>query len=213
MADLQLREEISYLKLQLDKTEGRLLLQAAHTHTLRDGIYQIEAVLRDRSSLVQTTLAVAEKLLALSPTDDETGFMTQLRETELALHADLKEARVQINRLQVQLDLLQDRCRQAITAQRNMKDLSGPVHRIGLAIANLGEPVTSTGLLATQSVARAGGLMKAVEIVNYHASLPSRNEAWKAACRDIAVSCEATAGRILRGEYEEPTSDVMGSQD
>ena len=57
--------------------------------------------------------------------------------------------------------------------------------------------------------ARAGGLDKAIEIAGYHQNLPARKDAFKAACRDIRVSCSATAWRIRRGEPEDPTSEVM----
>lgn len=76
------------------------------------------------------------------------------------------------------------------------------------ALALLAHPVPDTHELE----ARAGGLDKAAEICRYHASLPMRNEASKAMARDIEVSCLATAGRIRRGEYENPTSDVMQTE-
>lgn len=60
--------------------------------------------------------------------------------------------------------------------------------------------------------ARAGGLDKAAEIARYWAAMPMRNDAYRAACREIETSCLATAGRIRRGEYENPTSDVMQSE-
>ncbi len=55
---------------------------------------------------------------------------------------------------------------------------------------------------------RAGGLDKAVEIARYWRDMPMRNAASQAACKDIETSCAATALRIRRGEYENPTSSV-----
>lgn len=58
---------------------------------------------------------------------------------------------------------------------------------------------------------RAAGLEKAAEIAEYHRDKYGDKAvpAWKAACDEIIVSCLATAGRIRRGEYENPTSVVM----
>lgn len=70
------------------------------------------------------------------------------------------------------------------------------------------QELTDSILKALQEV-RAGGLEKAAEICRYWADAPLRNEASKATCRDIEISCLATAERIRRGEYENPTSDVM----
>jgi hypothetical protein len=58
---------------------------------------------------------------------------------------------------------------------------------------------------------RIGGLQKAVEIVRYHSDLPGRVPAWKCACQDITTSLLATIGRIERGEYENPVSDVSSA--
>lgn len=74
------------------------------------------------------------------------------------------------------------------------------------AAKQLGERVSDTSVLES----RASGLDKAAEICRYHSDLPMRNEAGKAMARDIEISCLATAGRIRRGEYENPISSVMG---
>lgn len=56
----------------------------------------------------------------------------------------------------------------------------------------------------------AEGLRKAVEIVGYHRDLPMRNEPFKAACRDIKVSLEATIFRITLGHDDDPSTEVGG---
>lgn len=60
--------------------------------------------------------------------------------------------------------------------------------------------------------ARAGGLEKGAEIARYFRDMPLRNEAYKAACREIETSCLATAIRIRLGKPENPTSDVMQAE-
>jgi hypothetical protein len=62
---------------------------------------------------------------------------------------------------------------------------------------------------------RIGGLEKAQEIAIYHRDKYGEraDKAWVAACNEIIVSCAATANRIKRGEYENPTSSVMSTQD
>lgn len=61
--------------------------------------------------------------------------------------------------------------------------------------------------------ARAGGLEKAAEIARYHRDKFGRRlpGPWMAACEDIITSCLATAGRIRRGEYEDPVSAVQAA--
>jgi hypothetical protein len=61
---------------------------------------------------------------------------------------------------------------------------------------------------------RIGGLEKAQEIAIYHRDKYGEraDKAWVAACNEIIVSCAATANRIKRGEYENPTSSVMSTQ-
>lgn len=56
--------------------------------------------------------------------------------------------------------------------------------------------------------AMAAGLYKAVEITEYWRQFPMRNDAYRGACVEIEISCRATAGRVLRGEYENPTTSV-----
>lgn len=58
-------------------------------------------------------------------------------------------------------------------------------------------------------VAISAGLDKGAEIAKYWREYPGRNDAWRAACSDVEVSCRATAGRVSRGEYEDSTSTVM----
>lgn len=56
---------------------------------------------------------------------------------------------------------------------------------------------------------RVAGLMKAAEICLYHKGKSAGlTEAYKAGCNEVYVSCLATADRIERGEYENPTSSV-----
>jgi hypothetical protein len=60
-------------------------------------------------------------------------------------------------------------------------------------------------------VGASAGLRKAADLCDYEISLyPTlRNEASKRQAEDIKVCCLATAGRLDRGEYENPTSQVM----
>lgn len=67
-------------------------------------------------------------------------------------------------------------------------------------------------LRAERDDARAGGLEKAIEIIKYHHDLPDRTLAFKTACQEITTSCLATVLRIRRGEYENPTSEVMSHE-
>jgi hypothetical protein len=59
--------------------------------------------------------------------------------------------------------------------------------------------------------ARAEGLDKGAEIARYWMTSPQKSAAYQAGCRDVETSCFAAAARIRRGEYENPTSEVMGS--
>lgn len=56
---------------------------------------------------------------------------------------------------------------------------------------------------------RIAGLMKSAEICLYHKGKSAGlTEDYKAGCNEVYVSCMATANRIERGEYENPTSSV-----
>lgn len=59
---------------------------------------------------------------------------------------------------------------------------------------------------------RADGLEKAAEIAQEESEKIGRISAYKTFCRDISIICLATAARVRRGEYENSTSDVMGSK-
>jgi hypothetical protein len=60
-------------------------------------------------------------------------------------------------------------------------------------------------------LARADGIDKGAEIARYWMTSPQKSAAYQAGCRDVETSCFAAAARIRRGEYENPTSEVMGT--
>lgn len=57
------------------------------------------------------------------------------------------------------------------------------------------------------------GVEKGAEISRYHRDKNGARAlpAWVAACNDIKTSCLATAGRIRRGEYENPIAVCMSA--
>lgn len=95
------------------------------------------------------------------------------------------------------------------------------LHGLTAINEHLGYQFTQPLMAAKEALAqalreeRAAGLDKAAEIARYHRDKygDKAYAAWVAACNEVEVSCLATAGRIRRGEYENPTFAVMGALD
>ena len=69
-------------------------------------------------------------------------------------------------------------------------------------------PQVSAALIEAWNEGYSDGIGKGRKIASEHKNNPLRNDAYRAACSEIMISCEATINRLKRGEHEDSTTEV-----